>query len=157
MRLPVAQDTALNLVQSGLSDGWCIEVFKWGKPTHLHGYRVETITVRDVGTGALAGYFEASSPRGLLICTTYERLVMSLYDDDDELVFNGWARRVIEHINQAVLSTEKDDRHVLLFGNVIDGIHMVGPFESVEDATDWADNHARGDEYHVATIKHPEA
>lgn len=45
----------------------------------------------------------------------------------------------------------------LIFGNVADGLSFVGPFDHSADADEWAEKNARGEDWIMTNLKHPEA
>ncbi len=50
------------------------------------------------------------------------------------------------------MSSRKDERCVVLVGNLSDGFHVVGPFEDFDDATEWA----RDPDTWIMTLESPE-
>ena len=44
---------------------------------------------------------------------------------------------------------------VILVGNIIDGISIVGSFDGSESANDWADINLKHEEWHVVRILDP--
>ena len=48
-----------------------------------------------------------------------------------------------------------DPRTILIIGNIIDGIHIVGPFLDSDDAVDYSERFCKSDDYIVHTIHKP--
>lgn len=49
-----------------------------------------------------------------------------------------------------------DRKYVVSLGNPWDGMSLVGPFDTAEEACDWAEEHsAEGEEYFVKVVLKP--
>lgn len=44
---------------------------------------------------------------------------------------------------------------VLAIGNAFDGLTFVGPFGDMQEAIDYAENHARDDVWHIVNVLKP--
>lgn len=162
MRLPDAQIAALQCVNHGRT--YQVYVVKWNNPTHLFGYRVQEleITVGNVTVAKTIAKFDESTDEGLLICTAYERLVLAMYADDLRDIEAAGLRinNLLERAASRALAGEGDphsDKTLLIFGNVADGLSFVGPFDHSADADEWAEKNARGEDWIMTNLKHPEA
>ena len=49
----------------------------------------------------------------------------------------------------------KSSVYVLSIGNAFDGLRLVGPFEWSQEAQDWAEEHAKGEEWNVVHVEKP--
>ena len=47
------------------------------------------------------------------------------------------------------------NRYLVLIGNVIDGVEFFGPFDTHEDALEYASRHHGGAEWHIGTLNEP--
>lgn len=47
-------------------------------------------------------------------------------------------------------------KYILIFGNPVDGFTYLGPFDSTEEANDYADDKIRRDDWWVAILDKPE-
>jgi hypothetical protein len=80
----------------------------------------------------------------------------AIIDADDCLIFNtdhnGMAMDDHEIIEEAKANGDTlNGLHVVLVGNVFDGVTVVGPFLNIDDATLWADTNT-GQEWWVSSI-----
>ena len=48
------------------------------------------------------------------------------------------------------------DEIIVVRGNPIDGLEFFGPFDSEDDATEWADNHRDSRDWWVAYVTKPD-
>ena len=50
---------------------------------------------------------------------------------------------------------KKPDSFVVAIGNPFDGISLVGPFDDAEEANEWAENHARANDWWSMHVRDP--
>ena len=157
MRLPDAQTAANNAVNFALP--WEVDVVKWDKPTHLYGYRIESVRLSQHTDEKVIATFDCSDQFGLLLCAAYERLVLAYYGDENTVDHEAMVCRLIFEYMQGLANAADPlrDQQLVMTGNAVDGVSLTGPFPHSEDAISWAQEHAKDECWTLAPLKHPEA
>jgi hypothetical protein len=46
-------------------------------------------------------------------------------------------------------------KYIVIIGDVVNGVRFYGPFATIRDATDYADEFTRGEEWIIGTVNSP--